>query len=190
RGRQWEVIAMPYVLTNGKFFIQTSETGRILKTPSINDADVFPNIDRARAPFNKAKVKTKGYYIKDVQSGEIFKKQKSKIHRKTYPAEVRKMIYNANGGKCYLCGKRIKFEDMTLDHVKPLAMGGMDTLENLACACFACNQFKGNILPDDFHNRITEIFLYQNDTRQRGKIRWRIARKLLISLVENEKRNL
>lgn len=32
-------------------------------------------------------------------------------------------------------------------YISHIAMSGADEVENLACTCFTCNQFKGSILP-------------------------------------------
>ena len=64
-----------------------------------------------------------------------------KIIRKIYSDDTRKLIYNNANGKCELCGRKILLEDMTLDHIKPLSMGGEDELNNLACTCYPCNLF-------------------------------------------------
>lgn len=39
---------------------------------------------------------------------------------------------------------------MTVDHLVPLDRGGTDDIDNLVCACFVCNQLKGNMLPAEF----------------------------------------
>ena len=72
-----------------------------------------------------------------------------------------------------MCGRKILLEDMTLDHIKPLSMGGEDELNNLACTCYPCNLFKGNILPDDFMERITDIFIYQLEKKYKSKFMWK-----------------
>ena len=56
---------------------------------------------------------------------------------------------------------------------------GEDELNNLACTCYPCNLFKGNILPDDFMERITEIFLYQLEKKYKSKLKWKIIHKIL-----------
>lgn len=71
---------------------------------------------------------------------------------------------------------------MTLDHINPLSMGGEDDVENLACTCYSCNLFKGNILPDDFMERITEIFMYQMEMKSNNGLRWKLASRLFSSL--------
>ena len=68
---------------------------------------------------------------------------------------------------------------MTIDHVNTLSLGGEDDVENLACTCFGCNTFKGNILPDDFLERVTEIFIYQMEKKSNNGFRWRIVHYLL-----------
>ena len=82
-----------------------------------------------------------------------------------------------------LCGRKILFEDMTIDHVTPLAMGGEDDVKNLSCTCYPCNLFKGNILPSDFLERITDIFLYQMERRHKDRVKWKIAHKKLNKMI-------
>ena len=93
------------------------------------------------------------------------------------------MIYIRNDGKCALCGRKINFEDMTLDHIVPLDKNGEDSINNLQSACLACNRFKANIKPDDFMDRITTIFIYQMGKKYSGKIRWKIVHKALENLI-------
>ncbi len=73
--------------------------------------------------------------------------------------------------------------DMTIDHIVPLNRNGENSVNNLQCACYACNQFKSNILPEDFMERITAIFMYQMEKKYSGKIRWKIIHKLLGSIM-------
>ena len=40
---------------------------------------------------------------------------------------------------------------MTVDHLTPLANGGLDRLDNLALACLTCNQEKGDGIPVDVY---------------------------------------
>lgn len=105
-----------------------------------------------------------------------------KIVRKIYSYDTRKLIYNNAHGKCELCGKEILLEDMSIDHIKALSMGGEDDVENLACTCYPCNLFKGNILPDDFMERVTEIYLYQMEKKYRNKLRWKLIHRALMKL--------
>ena len=73
--------------------------------------------------------------------------------------------------------------EMTLDHIVPLSMGGEDSMENLQTACYACNQFKSNILPDDFMDRIIKIFLYQMEKRYKDRFKWKIVHKMLNKMI-------
>lgn len=46
-------------------------------------------------------------------------------------AEIRELIYNIAKGRCALCGRKITYDNMTLDHIVPLAMNGADDVSNL-----------------------------------------------------------
>ena len=73
----------------------------------------------------------------------------------------RKRIYLNDQGRCYLCGDKIDFENMTVDHVIPLSRNGMNTKENMRCCCIQCNQMKNNLMPGEFIEKIKQ--LYENN---------------------------
>ena len=105
------------------------------------------------------------------------------MKRKKYSKDARQLIYERADGRCELCGKKILLKDMTLDHINPLSMGGEDNVSNLSCTCKLCNHFKGNILPDDFFERISLIYFYQMEKKYKGKLKWRIVHSLLCKMV-------
>ena len=47
---------------------------------------------------------------------------------------------------CGLCGKRMKYLDATLDHIRPVSKGGSSKLANLQLAHRKCNTKKGNCM--------------------------------------------
>jgi len=75
---------------------------------------------------------------------------------------------------------------MTLDHIIPLACNGADAVENLQCSCYACNQFKGHVLPSDFQERIAKIFLYQMEKEHGQKISVRISMHIIRRLLSGQ----
>lgn len=197
---------MAIVITNGKCYIYYTNTGATRKISDINLAYQFPTVADAIKGMKKAEGQTKNYYVFDTltqrilwkwmtqeEKDEIRKSKMSmslvkrdkngKIKRKSYSDDTKKLIYLNAEGRCELCGKKILFEDMTIDHVNPLSMGGEDDVSNLACTCFPCNVFKGNILPTEFNERISDIFLYQMEKKHSGKIKWRIIHKILREMI-------
>lgn len=168
---------MAILLTNGKCYIAHSNTGAIIKVKDIEQAQDFHSVERAIHQRKKAPGKCSGYFYIDTEKG------KAKIKRKSYSDEERKIIYNKSGGRCELCGQRLLFKDMTLDHIMPLSMGGEDCMGNLQTACYACNQFKLNILSDDFMDRIVKIFLYQMEKRYKNNVKWKVVHKMLNKMI-------
>jgi 5-methylcytosine-specific restriction endonuclease McrA len=59
---------------------------------------------------------------------------------------TKKNVLRRDGYTCQYCGT--KEGPMTIDHVVPRRYGGKDTWENLVCACFKCNNEKGDNLPE------------------------------------------
>lgn len=175
---------MRYILTNGKdCYIKMSNTGGVAKAHSINNAKKYSSIEEAKEVLNKAPSKTRGYYIQELETNIRYKYSRSR-NRLGYPKEVREIVYNNAEGRCALCGKKITYKEMTLDHIIPIAMNGDDNVKNLQCTCEACNKFKGSALPQDFWNRITEIFTYQTETKTRHPFVWKITRRLLKLCIE------
>lgn len=98
-------------------------------------------------------------------------------------AKIRELIYKNADGKCELCGRKIGYNIMTLDHINPLSMGGSDSVDNLQCTCKTCNNFKGNILPDNFMEGIVRIFMYQMEKKSGNSFRWKMVHRLLKKMV-------
>lgn len=194
-------IIMSYVITNGEYYIKYLH--RVQITKDIEESYKFETIDLAKEILQAAPNILKDYYVynlktqkkcwrimteeelEELRARKKNKRTKSgKIKRKTYSPDVRKLLYIKADGKCELCGKKILLDDMTIDHVKPLSMGGEDDVSNLACTCLPCNVFKGNILPENFLNRINDIFMYQTEKNTKHKLKWKIAHKLLLSCIK------
>lgn len=57
---------------------------------------------------------------------------------------TRKNIYRRDNSICQYCGRKLRTEDLNLDHVVPLSKGGKNTWENVVCSCIPCNMRKGN----------------------------------------------
>lgn len=194
-------IIMSYVITNGEYYIKYLHRAQITK--DIEESYKFETIDLAKEILQAAPNILKDYYVynlktqrkcwrimteeelEELRAKKKIKRTKSgKIKRKTYSPDVKKLLYIKADGKCELCGKKILLDDMTIDHVKPLSMGGEDDVSNLACTCLPCNVFKGNILPENFLNRINDIFMYQTEKNTKHKLKWKIAHKLLLSCIK------
>lgn len=65
-------------------------------------------------------------------------RQKTQVRFSKHNVHLRDMY------TCLYCDKRVNRQFLTLDHVKPLALGGKTNFENIATACAACNNFKDN----------------------------------------------
>lgn len=196
---------MAIVITDGKYYVRYTDTGATKKTVDFSSANQFATVNEAIIGMKQARKKTKNFYVYNTtdnrvlwkwmtkeeieqirrdkqQTSFINRENNGKIKRKVYSRETRRFIYNKANGCCELCGKKLLFEDMTIDHVIPLSVGGLDSVDNLSCVCLADNRFKSNILPDDFMDRITEIYLYQMEKKYKSKLKWKIIHRLLKKL--------
>ena len=64
----------------------------------------------------------------------------------------RKNILKRDGNRCQYCGT--SNTALTIDHVIPKNRKGVDSWENLVCACVKCNNKKGNRTPDEVGMRL------------------------------------
>ncbi len=61
----------------------------------------------------------------------------------------RKNILMRDRHTCQFCGQVFSPLDLTLDHVIPRSRGGRGDWDNLVTCCQACNNHKGNRLPEE-----------------------------------------
>ena len=62
--------------------------------------------------------------------------------------------YALQAGRCYWCGKRVRFGDHDVDHIVPLARGGGNGSDNICISCPSCNRRKGAKTPLEFSGRL------------------------------------
>lgn len=68
---------------------------------------------------------------------------------------IKKEAIARDNRTCHYCGKEIPLDEpATADHIRPKIIRngqiGYDTLENFVCACFDCNNHKGNTSYEDY----------------------------------------
>lgn len=68
------------------------------------------------------------------------RKTRAASARRPVSARVRLNTYQRDGYACVLCGSH---DDLTLDHIIPVAVGGMNDPDNLQTMCRPCNSRKG-----------------------------------------------
>jgi 5-methylcytosine-specific restriction endonuclease McrA len=56
-------------------------------------------------------------------------------------------VRTAHKYDCHWCGKNVNRFDRRIDHIVPLSRGGLDSVQNLCCACEPCNSKKADKLP-------------------------------------------
>ena len=85
-------------------------------------------------------------------------KGNSEVTRCTLPRPLVAAVKLRDNATCVYCGRRegeyvppetARDAAMCIDHVVPLSQGGGDDIENLVCACSACNLFKSDRTPEE-----------------------------------------
>ena len=50
-------------------------------------------------------------------------------------------------GMCYHCRQKFKAQDLTMDHLIPISLGGHSRWDNVVVCCKSCNNLKKNMTP-------------------------------------------
>ena len=99
------------VLTNGQCYIAIGNNNALSKTQDINEATRFISNEVARYVKSTHEKRCKGYHPMNLNP---------KKDRRKYSADVRRMVYLRNNGRCAICGKRVDLNNCNLDHRIPI----------------------------------------------------------------------
>ena len=69
-------------------------------------------------------------------------------------------------GICRYCGNKFPAEELTLDHIVPVARGGKSTRGNMVVCCRSCNQAKKYLTPAEMILRAAEAKAAQNSSAE------------------------
>lgn len=69
----------------------------------------------------------------------------------------RKNIYARDRGMCQYCGKDLKRQEITYDHIIPKSQGGDTSWENVVTCCLDCNSKKGGRTPRQARMKLLKI---------------------------------
>ncbi len=64
-------------------------------------------------------------------------------------------------GVCHYCQRQVGRENLTMDHVVPLARGGRSRKGNLVPACKECNNKKKYLLPIEWEEYLESLDAHQ-----------------------------
>ena len=68
--------------------------------------------------------------------------RKSRTTRGSIPKHMRQEVYRRDEHVCVYCGAECRAEELTIDHMIPLALGGLDEMTNWVTCCQGCNHRK------------------------------------------------
>lgn len=87
-----------------------------------------------------------------------FEKQTHTRREKEKARVLRKSLWwrqQLGQGRCYHCEEQFAREELTMDHLIPIARGGCTTKKNVVVACKRCNSQKKNLTVAEI--RLSEI---------------------------------
>jgi len=76
--------------------------------------------------------------------------------KRKFPKYIRKLALERFNNQCFVCNTK---ERLSLDHNKPLCLGGTHSLYNAVVLCLSHNSIKGKANPKDFYNQEQQSLL-------------------------------
>lgn len=74
----------------------------------------------------------------------VLSKDEKYLHLRQFSDGLKQTAYENQEGKCNICKKYFKLEEMDADHIIPWSKGGETTKSNLQMLCKKCNREKSN----------------------------------------------
>lgn len=168
-----------YILNKADKYAYITPTNVVEKTEQKEQATVFTS-QEATAMLKRAHKKLNGFtmipLVDSLLDPANEPEGKNGISRKGFSAEIRNDVYERTQGKCALCGKFVRFDQFTIDHIIPLAKGGTNDRNNLQCTCKRCNAMKQDFSQDEFIDRMIDILAYQMKKNGKKKYRKRLKK--------------
>ena len=83
-------------------------------------------------------------YVEIVRDERHIKRERAKARELKSSSYFQELLRQ---GICRYCGKKFPREELTIDHVVPIARGGRSTRGNMVVCCLDCNQKKRCLTP-------------------------------------------
>lgn len=106
----------------------TDSDGRTLVMDITSEGDAFP------------RYWITGWFKHNASASQVDAERSKDALRKATEREAKQRIFERDGYRCRYCGRS---ENLTLDHIKPLYLGGGGEDSNLQALCKSCNSRKG-----------------------------------------------
>ena len=95
-------------------------------------------------------------YVEIVRDERHIKRERAKARELKNTPYFQELLRK---GICRYSGKKFPREELTIDHIVPVARGGRSTRGNMAVCCLDCNQKKRCLTP-------AEMILFAENARQ------------------------
>jgi 5-methylcytosine-specific restriction endonuclease McrA len=103
-------------------------------------------------------IKEKSKHHKEIPISEMiehaisryYEKKLDEVDYRRYIPRAKLRLLSNQQWSCYFCRRSLTKENSTLDHLTPLARGGLSEGGNLVAVCFDCNQEKEDMTEEEY----------------------------------------
>jgi len=97
---------------------------------------------RAAHPGRVRKSKQRWYETHPIERSSHERIRRARKRGAETDGHSRAEVFERDGGKCQMCGRKLRRDNWHEDHIVPLSRGGSDLLDNCQAACPPCNLSK------------------------------------------------
>jgi hypothetical protein len=129
-----------FLVNSGVEFLVTTSEWEVLRFRANGAIGVVYNNKRSDFTFvNEAQKAYDAFMNNREYSNKIF------IHKRQRASVLMRSVIERDGSQCFYCGKALKDDDMTIEHLLSISSGGSNHLSNLAISCKPCNSEAGRL---------------------------------------------
>lgn len=135
-------------------------TQAVLMLPGVSPDGIIAAISKGHLPFIAMNLEQWSDWLQRSDNPEILVGPSPTGSGATFPkifhrklryeisGAVQQKIWAADDFACQYCGTKMGKALLTIDHFRPLELGGVNDQTNFLSACKACNKSKGSISPE------------------------------------------
>ena len=97
---------------------------------------------RVKNPYHNNRYYFTSHYMRKVYRAD--NRNVRNIYNSAERASIKFLLVNMYGNTCKYCKVILNKHNMTIDHIRPIALGGTWEMKNLQLLCKDCNSRKGD----------------------------------------------
>lgn len=128
-----------FVVERGAVMLETTNEWEVMRFQSKEGVGVVYKNKYDKRTYTGTAIEALEAYKASNNGWNVEKTERTRL------PDAKRRVVGRDGITCFYCGKPTDEKERTLEHVLSITSGGNNTLDNLAIACYKCNQEAGSL---------------------------------------------